>query len=84
MFINQLAEQVRSSGKHGVQMLPGLMKLFVLLFADDVTLLAKTPSGLQNPLNSLRDCSVKMGMEANANITKVMVFRKGGHLDKHE
>ena len=58
------------------------MKLFVLLFADDVTLLAKTPSGLQNPLNSLRDCSVKMGMEANANITKVMVFRKGGHLDK--
>ena len=39
------------------QMLLGLIELFILLFADDVILLA-TPSGLQNQLNCLRDCCV--------------------------
>ena len=84
LFINQLEEHAGSSGKDGVQMLPGLMELFILLFADDVTLLATTPSGLQNQLNYLRDCCVRMGMEVNEDKTKVMVFRKGGHLRKHE
>ena len=54
------------------------------LLADDVTLLATTPSGLQNQLNCLRNCCVKMGMEINKDKTKVMVFRKGGRLGKHE
>ena len=58
-------------------------ELFILLLADDVTFLATTPSGLQNQLNCLRDCCVKMGMEVNDK-TKVMVFIKGGHLGKHE
>ena len=44
LFINHLAEYVRTSGKHAVQMLPGLMELFILLFADDVTLLTTIPS----------------------------------------
>ena len=65
-------------------MLSGPIELFILLFADDVTLLATTSSGLQNQLNCLRDCCVKMGMEVNEAKTKVMVFRKGGHLGKHE
>ena len=84
LFINQLAEHIQSIYKHGVQMLSGLIEFFILLFADGVTLLATTPSGLQNPLNCLRDCRVKMGMEVNEDKTKVMVFRKGGHLGKHE
>ena len=58
LFINQLAEHIQSTGKHGVQMLSGLIELFTLLFADDVILLATTPSGLQNQLNCLRDCCV--------------------------
>ena len=53
LFINQLAEHIQSAGKHGVQMLSGLIELFILLFADDVTLLATTPSRLQNQLNCL-------------------------------
>jgi len=44
LFINQLAEYIQSADKHGVQMLSGLIELFILLFADDVTLLATTPS----------------------------------------
>ena len=74
LFINHLAEYVRTSGKHAVQMLPGLMELFILLFADDVTLPATTPSGLQNQLNCLRDCCVTMSMEVNEDRAKVTFF----------
>ena len=84
LFINQLAEHVQVCGKHGVQLLPGLMELFILLFVDDVTLLARTPSGLQNQLNCLQGCCAKLGMEVNQSKTKVMVFRKSGHLGIHE
>ena len=65
LSINQLAEHIQSTGKHGIQMLSGLIELFILLFEDDVTLLSTTPSGLQNQLNCLQDCCVKMGMEVN-------------------
>ena len=84
LYTNQLAEYIQSTSKHGVQILSRLTELFILLFADDVTLLATTPNGLQNQLNCLRDCCVTMGMEVNEGKTKVMVFRKGGHLGKHE
>ena len=53
-------------------------------FADDVALLATTPCGLQNQLDSLKVCCDRLKMEVNKDKTKVMVFRKGGHLSKHE
>ena len=43
-----------------------------------------TPSGLQNQLNCLQDCCAKLGMEVNESKTKVMIFRKGGHLGINE
>ena len=58
--------------------------MFILLFADDVALLATTPYGLQNQLNSLKACCGRLHMEVNRDKTKVMVFRKGGYLSKHE
>ena len=65
-------------------MFPRLVELFILLFADDVTLLPTIPSGLQNHLNCLRDCCVQMSTEINEDKTKVTVFRKGGHDGKHD
>ncbi|WP_419593838.1 reverse transcriptase domain-containing protein, partial [Thiolapillus sp.] len=53
-------------------------------FADDVVLLATTACGLQNQLDSLKVCCDRLKMEVNKDKTKVMVFRKGGHLSKHE
>ena len=47
LLINQLAEHVRSFGKDGAQILPGFTALFILLFANDETLSAITPSRLQ-------------------------------------
>ena len=53
-------------------------------FADEVALLATTPYGLQSQLNSLKACCDRLHMEVNRDKTKVMVFRKGGYLSKHE
>ncbi|WP_419652784.1 reverse transcriptase domain-containing protein, partial [Thiolapillus sp.] len=84
LFINQLAKYITDTGRHGIQLLSGLTELFILLFADDVALLATTPCGLQNQLDSLKVCCDRLKMEVNKDKTKVMVFRKGGHLSKHE
>jgi len=63
---------------------PGVMELFILLFADDVALLSTTPTGLQNLLDCLKTCCQEMKMEVNKDKTKIMVFRKGFVLAKHE
>ena len=54
LFINQLAKYNTDTGRHGIQLLSGLTELFILLFADDVALLATTSCGLQNQLDSLK------------------------------
>jgi len=51
IFINQLSDHMNAEGKHGIQILPEFMELFVLLFADDVALLSTSAHGLQNQLN---------------------------------
>jgi hypothetical protein len=84
LFINQLADHVEQKGKHGVQLLPDIMDLFILLFADDLALVSTTPCGLQNQLNTLQESCDKMELNVNIEKTKVMVFRKGGFLGKHE
>jgi hypothetical protein len=84
LFINQIVSHINESGRHGVQLLPGLLELFILLFADDVALLALTPYGLQNQLNCLKDCCDRLRLEVNIDKTKIMVFRKGGYLTKWE
>jgi hypothetical protein len=84
LFINQLANDMCERGKHGIQLLPDIMEIFILLFADDVVLLSATPSGLQHQLNILQSCCDKMKLSVNIDKTKVMVFRKGGFLGKHE
>ena len=84
IFINQLASHISESGRHGVQLLPGLMELFILLFADDITLISTTPAGLQHQLNCLSFCCDNLKLEVNIDKTKIMVFRKGGYLSKSE
>ena len=72
MFINQFAKYITDTGGHGIQLLSGLTELFILLFADDVALLATTPWGLQNQLDSLKVCCDRLKMEVNKDKTKVI------------
>ena len=84
LFINQLANDLDIHGIHGVNILPNVIELFILLFADDVALLSSTPRGLQAQLNILKECCDRLKMTVNKDKTKIMVFRKGGFLARNE
>ena len=79
-FINQLANDIIEGGSHGIQLLPNQIELFLMLFADDLALMSSTVAGLQNQLNLLGESSQKLGLKVSTEKTKIVVFRKGGHL----
>jgi hypothetical protein len=76
LFINQLANHVNEAGIHGVQLLPTLLELFILLFADDIVLLSSTPGGLQAQLNLLKECCDKLKLSVNKEKTKIIVLER--------
>ena len=69
---------------HGIQLLPWLVEIFLLLFADDIVLISDTPRGLQNQLDVLSSACKDLFLHINTDKTKVMVLRKGGFWGKHE
>ena len=83
-MISEVAAEVNSARKHGFQFLAGLKEIFLLLFADDIALISSTPVGLQTQLDSLATASDRLGLKVNLDKTKVMIFRKGGHISKSE
>ena len=84
IFLNEIANKIEEFGRHGVQLIPGLVELFILLFADDLALMASTSQGLQNQLDILMGTCKQLGVEINTTKTKAMVFRNGGFLAKNE
>ena len=79
-----ITREVLMKGKHGIQLLPNGPCLYILLFADDIVLFSDTVTGLQNQLNVLDKSAAPFGLSVNIAKSNVMVFRKGGHLAKHE
>ena len=66
------------------QLLSGLIELFILLFADDLTLLSCSPHGLQVQLDCAHRLRLELGLKINTEKSKIMVFRKGGFLGRYE
>jgi len=54
------------------------------MFADDLVLMADTIAELQRQLNVLSDFCYTYKLKVNENKTKVVVFKNGGVLSKHE
>ena len=84
LLISEVAELVNKKGKHGYQFVPNCREIFLLLFADDIALISTSSAGLQNQINNLEHASDSLGLKVNTQKTKIMVFRKGGHLSRHE
>jgi len=57
-----------------------MLKMFLILYADDIVVFAKNSSDLQHNLNILHDYCTKWKLTVNTLKTKVMVFRKAGRL----
>ena len=59
-----------------------MIKLFILLYADDIVIFSSDAEGLQNGLNLLELYSKRWKLKVNTE-KKVMVFRKGGTLPRN-
>ncbi|XP_071102020.1 uncharacterized protein [Haliotis cracherodii] len=84
LFINDLAIDIESSCAHGIQFHPDVVQLFLLLFADDVILIADTVYGLQKRINVLECYCKDYSLTVNIDKTKVVVFKNGSVLSKYE
>ena len=84
LLVNELAVEVSRNGKHCIQMIPGAIEIFLLLFADDIIFMSSTPAGLQNQLNHLKNEADLLYLSVNLDKTNIMVFRMGGHLAARE
>ena len=80
MLVNELAKEIFAKARRGIPLGPADIELFLLLFADDMTLLASTVIGLQNQLNVLSVTAERLCLTVNLDKSKVIVFRKGGFL----
>lgn len=76
--------ELKQSEQRGIQLSPDLVELFCLLFADDVAIFSDSVIGLQRLLNNLSIYCDKWKMTVNLDKTKIVVFKNGGHLSKHE
>ena len=61
LFIDELANEIMQRGKHGIQVIPDLVEIVILLFADDGILVSDTVCGLQNQLNVLCNTADHLG-----------------------
>lgn len=54
-----------------------LLRLLIILYADDTVLLSETPEDLQNQLNSFLLYCQQWKLEVNIEKTKIVIFTKG-------
>ena len=79
MFTNELPLEVIENGRHGASITPDVIKLFVLLLADDIVLLSETPVGLQIQLNILHVATCTYQLKSSMKKSNIVVFGKGGY-----
>lgn len=79
LFIRNLPE-IFDSGCDPVSLLN--IELNCLMFADDLVILSKSYTGMQNCLKKLETFCDKWGLTVNLTKTKIIIFNKGGHLIK--
>ena len=75
MYINDLEEVFITKGVAGID--TGLMELFILLYADDIVLMAENEADLQHCLEVLHEYCTRWKLSVNASKTKIVVFHKG-------
>lgn len=80
MYLNDLENEFIRKGADGFNI--DMLKLYLLLYADDIVIFSETSVGLKKGLDILADYCDRWKLTVNTNKTKIMVFRKGGTLPK--
>ena len=81
MYINDLEGELMQNGIDGIDI--GMLKLYLLLYADDIVIFSMSSEGLQNGLDVLCDYCQRWKLTVNTDKAKVMIFRKGGNLPRN-
>ena len=81
MYLNDLEEEFHLMGADGIDV--HMVKLFILLYADDIVIFANSAEGLQRNLNILHNYCQRWKLTVNVAKTKIIVFRKGGQLPRN-
>ena len=76
LFINGLAENIKSLKNSGIPM--GNKNISILMYADDIVLLAENPIDMQNMLNEVNEWCTIWQMKVNMSKTKIMEIRRKG------
>ena len=77
LFINDLVDNINANLENIFE-LDELM-LFIILYADDAVVFAKSKESLQSLLNDIELYCGTWGLKINTRKTKVMIFEKGRH-----
>ena len=81
MFLNDIESVFYEKGLDGIDI--DSLKIFFILYADDIVLFVNSDTELRNSLDTLSDYCKRWKLVVNTGKTKVMVFRKGGRLPKN-
>ena len=76
IFINDLAIEIKNMG---LGVLCGTTKVSILLYADDIALIAENEEDLQKMLIKLNEWCAKWQLRLNINKSKIVHFRKKGN-----
>ena len=80
LYINDLEETLYLEGAKGID--TGMLKFFLLLYADDIVVFGDTAAELQRSLDILCEYCHQWKLKVNINKTKVLIFKKGGRLPR--
>ena len=83
-FINELVVSVHQNCSDGIQLHPDIIQVFLLLFADDIVMFSSTVKGLNDQIHQLENYCDNFQIRVNMDKTKIIVFKNGGKLSKHE
>ena len=75
MYINDLEKELIQKGAEGIDI--GMLKLYLLLYADDIVIFSNTSEGLQKGLDILSDYCQKWKLTVNIDKQRLWFFEKG-------
>ena len=81
MYLNDLDNDLIQKGADDVDI--GMLKLYLLLYADDIVIFAEGSQGLQKGLDIFAEYSKMWKLTVNTDKTNIMLFRKGGNLPRN-
>ena len=76
LLVNELANEIFAKARHGIPLGQTDTELFLLRFADDLTLLASTVIRLHNQLNVMSVAAEKLCLTVNLDKSRVICLER--------